>query len=266
VLSPRIISQIGRIGYTAKGVVYGLFGLLALRSAFLGYGKPAGAESTLLVIASQTFGRVLLLAVAVGLLAFVVWRGIQLILDPEGKGSDFAGWLRRAGCGISAIVYLSLGTTAVLGAAGTWGGGSGKRENTERVFQLPGGRFLVIGFGLALAGVGLYHFYRAYKSTFMQSYDLSAMTQAEKTWAERIGWYGLTSRGITFLIIGGFLLQAGFDKDSSKVGGLGDAFNALNRQAFGFVLFAIVAAGFVCYGIYCFSRARYKQFVKHEQR
>lgn len=265
-ISPQTISYIGRTGYIAKGIVYGLFGLLTLRATLLGYGQPQGAESAFLVIARQPFGRILLAIVAGGLWAFVAWRVIQLWLDPERKGQDLAGWTRRGGCGMSALLYLSLAFTALAGTFGSLGGGTGKQGTTAMILSYPGGRVLIILGGLGVIGAGLYQIYRGYSASFMQSYDLSAMSAEEVTWAKRIGRFGLCARGLTFLILGGVLAQAGIMHDSSKVGGLGEVLSALNRTPFGVTLFLAVATGFIAYGVYCLSRARYKQFVKHESR
>lgn len=265
-LSQKTISYIGRTGYTAKGIVYGLFGLLALQAAYFGQAKPEGTKSTFFLISRQPFGQVLLVAVALGLFAFVAWRGIQTVLDPEDKGSDSFGWARRVGCGISGLLYLGLALSGLGVAFGSGGGGSSDSQRAAWILSVPGGQLLVILAGLIVVGVGGHHFYRSYTAKFMKSYDLSAMSPEEKTWAERLGRYGLAARGVTFLIIGGFLLEAGITYDPSKVGGLGKAFDSLSRQTYGQVLFAIVAAGFVAYGIYCLSRARYKQFFKREDR
>lgn len=152
------------------------------------------------------------------------------------------------------------------GVLGTWGNGSSNQAKTAIVLGLPGGQFLVAAFGLGVIGVGAYHFYRVHQASFMQSYDTSAMSQTEKVWAERIGRFGLGCRGIVFLILGIFLVQAALQYDPSEVGGLGKALDSLSRRTYGAILFLIVALGFVAYGAYCFSRARYKQFVKHESR
>lgn len=227
-IRPKAISYIGRTGYTAKGIVYGLFGLLTLRAGVLGYGQPEGAESAFLVIAQQPFGQILLVLVAGGLLAYVVWRLLQFGLDPEGQRNNLAGWVRRAGYGISALVSISLGLTALAGAFGSWGVGDEKKITTALVLDYPGGRVLVILGGIGVIGAGFYQLYRGITASFMEGYDRSAMSPTQKTWARRLGRLGLCARGVTFLILGGFLAQAAIAHDASKIGGLGEALAALN--------------------------------------
>ena len=108
-----------------------------------------------------------------------------------------------------------------------------------------------------ILGVGLYHFYQAYQATFMRAYNSGAMRPQQRQWAKRIGQFGLSARGVTFCMIGSFVITAAMQADPREAKGLSGAFNALARQPYGPWLLGIVALGFVAYGVYYFSRARY---------
>ncbi|NEQ27723.1 MAG: DUF1206 domain-containing protein [Microcoleus sp. SIO2G3] len=53
-----------------------------------------------------------------------------------------------------------------------------------------------------------------------------------KTWATRIGRFGLAARGIVYSIIGFFLIQAARLSNSNRVRGLEGALDSLARQPY----------------------------------
>jgi hypothetical protein len=55
-----------------------------------------------------------------------------------------------------------------LGGGGSGGGDSSKQALTAKLMSQPFGLWMVGAVGLIVIGVGLYHFYQAYKATFMQ--------------------------------------------------------------------------------------------------
>jgi hypothetical protein len=83
------------------------------------------------------------------------------------------------------------------------------------------------------------------------------MSESERTWAIRLGRFGMFARGVTFLVIGWFLIQAGIHHDASQVQGFGGAFLFLLGQPFGRVLLGIIALGFVALGLHSFACARW---------
>ncbi|AXB47081.1 DUF1206 domain-containing protein [Amycolatopsis albispora] len=65
------VEQLGRVGYLAKAVVFGLVGVLIGFAAFShDPGQAGGLDAALRTLAAQPFGSALLIAVAAGLAAF----------------------------------------------------------------------------------------------------------------------------------------------------------------------------------------------------
>ena len=271
--SDQWIDYIARAGYIAKGAVYTLVGFLAVDAA-LTASDSDGAQGALAMIRSAPFGRLLLGLTATGLLCYFAWRMIQACWDVENIGTDFKGIVKRIGYFVSGAANFALASVAGMAAIrggspssaedGSGGGQSAKEQTAETVMNFPGGWLLVILVGLVVVGVGLYHFYKSYTAKFMEEYKHTEMSDAECNAAKPIGMIGLAARGITFCIIGGFIVSAGWRTNSGKVGGLGEAFNTLAGGSLGWVLLGAVALGFVAYGVYCFSRAKYKRFAKPE--
>ncbi|HMB92829.1 MAG TPA: DUF1206 domain-containing protein [Rhodothermales bacterium] len=257
------VEPLARLGYVAKGVVYTIIGILAVQVAWGTGGSIQGSQGAIKTIASQPFGSVLLILTALGLVGYVTWRFVQAVLDPDNKGTDATGLVKRVGYAVSGVTYALLAFSAVrLVLSGSSGGGNAQQTWTARLLSQPFGQWLVGIVGAIIIGVGLYHFYRAYKASFMKHYN-NDMSAQEKHWAKRIGRFGLSARGVTFLIIGGFFIQAARQSDASEAQGLDAALTTLAQQSYGPWLLGVVALGFVAYGIYCFSRARYRRFEVH---
>ena len=86
------VERLARFGYAAKGAVYIVVGLLAAMAAFGMGGKTTDTRGALATIVTQPFGRVLLGAVAVGLVGYALWRFVQAGVDAENKGSRSNGF------------------------------------------------------------------------------------------------------------------------------------------------------------------------------
>ncbi len=72
--TPRSIKIAATVGYPAKGVAYGIVGLLVLMAAVtFDPHKSSGLDGALRTIAAQPFGRVLLVAVGVGIAAYGIF-------------------------------------------------------------------------------------------------------------------------------------------------------------------------------------------------
>jgi len=257
------VATLARLGYATIGVVYVLKGVLATQAALGTGGALEDPRGVLATIARQPFGRFLLGVTALGLSGYVLWRVVQALLDPERQGTDARGLLTRMGCAVSGVAYAALAMLAArmaLGAGGKGGQGA-EQEWTAMVLAQPWGRWLVGIIGGIIIGVGLVHVYRAYTAHFMQEYATGEMSARQQRWARRLGQWGLAARGVTFGIMGGFLLYAGLSADPSEARGLDGALAAVAQQPYGPWLLGVVALGLVAYGLFCLSQALYRRVV-----
>ena len=62
---------------------------------------------------------------------------------------------------------------------------------------------------------------------------------------------------VALALIGGFLTHAGVTHDPDDSAGLDQALQKVLEQPFGPVMIVVIAAGFLCYGLFCFARARH---------
>jgi hypothetical protein len=250
-----------RLGYAAKGVVYAIVGWLAASAALGPGGRTTGTRGALRSLVNQPFGRILLGFVAIGLSGYVLWRLVQAIMDTENQGTDAKAIILRLSYAGNGLIYGGLAITAVQIIIGEVDidNGYGSQDWTALLLAQPFGQWLVGTVGAIVIGVGFYEFYQAYTAKFRRKFNLNDMSDTEKTWATRIGRFGLAARGVVYSIIGFFLIQAAQKSNSNQVRGLEGALDSLARQPYGRWLLGIVAIGLMAYGLYYVVQARYRK-------
>lgn len=257
------ISNVGKAGYMAKGVVYFVIGILALRAAMGISSTTVNQQDALVAIARQPYGQVLLAIVMIGLLAYVVWRVVEAIFDPLNVGQKLKGIAERIGYLVSAAGYLLLTFAAYRMlksgmAASTQGGQT--QSMTASLMAKPAGQILVGLIGVIMIVVGLVQLRQAFTSKFKERYHMSRMSASTKSLTINTGRLGMAARSIVYFIIGYFFIQAAYTYNPSKASGLGGAFTALMQQPYGPYLLGAVALGLMLYGVYAFLLGRYGRF------
>ena len=81
---------LARIGFVARGVIYGTIGLLAIQVAIHSSNEKTNQRGAMQAIEKQPFGHWLLIAVAIGLGSYALWRFVQAGFGhgPEGGGDS----------------------------------------------------------------------------------------------------------------------------------------------------------------------------------
>jgi hypothetical protein len=117
----------------------------------------------------------------------------------------------------------------------------------------------VAAVGLTVIGSAAYQFYKAYTCKFEDDLVLSWMTERARRWSRRVGRAGLVARGVTFAIIGWFLVRAALEANAHEARGLAGALRVLGRQDRGHWLLLVVALGLTAYGLLSLVDARYRR-------
>jgi Domain of Unknown Function (DUF1206) len=255
------VERLGRLGLVAKGVLYAVVGILAIKVALGGREESPDREGALQTIAQQPFGKGLLVLLAVGLAGYALWQLARGLLDREGEGEDPKGLAKRGSAFARGIWY---GALAVLTAervvnAGSSGGGSKEQQTTAGVFDVPLGRYLVYAAGLAFLGAGAFNGYRAVTGKFKKKLKTAEMSDAEEASATAFGVLGHLARAAVYTLIGLFLLRAAWEFDPKEARGLDGALMELSQQTYGGLLLGAVAVGLMAYALYCFVEARYRR-------
>ena len=254
------VERLGRVGLVAKGVLYAVVGILAVKVALGGREESPDRHGALNAIAQQPFGRGLLLLLALGLSGYALWRLAQGLLDRDNEGESPKGLAKRAGAIARAGWYFLLAGLTVERIVDTnSGGGSNEQQATAGVFDLPLGRYLVYGAGLAFLGAAAFNGYRAVTCKFNKKLRTHEMGDAEEVAATGVGILGHLARMVVFGLIGLFLLRAAWEFDPREARGLDGALLELSQRTYGGLLLGAVAVGLLAYALYCFVQARYRR-------
>jgi hypothetical protein len=244
-----------RAGLVARGVVYGVVGILALKLALGSGGKTESQAGALETIAHQTFGDVLLIALATGLGAYAIWR---MIAGVAGTRPNEDGALQRRVSAIaSAVVYAALCYTAIKIIGGGHGSSGSPKHATAGVLGWPGGPVIVAITGVVVIGVGAYQGYKGVSRDFEEESDVGRMASGTRTAFAAVGVTGYVARAVIFVLIGYGLIKAAFDYSANSAVGLDGALQKLAHASLGPVLLGAVALGFVAFALYSIADARY---------
>ena len=259
---PTLVKLV-RFGYVAKGTVYLIVGLLAGLAASGRGGETTGSRGALANILGQPFGRVLLVAVAVGLAVYGLWQFFRAAIDPEHRGAKGKKSVaRRIGYAISGVIQFGLVVAAVrllTAYAGSTSDNASAQDWTAALMRYPFGQLLVAAVGAGIAAFGLYQLYKAYRSELDKQLAFGRMSEGSIRLTLWVGRLGIAARGVVFAVVGGFLVSAAVQADPGEARGLGGALDAVHARPHGRWLLGLVAAGLAAYGVYLFIRARYRR-------
>ena len=248
-----------RAGYVVRGVLYAAMGTFALGLALGLGGSATDPSGSLVILTGGPAGKFMLFAVVAGLGAYALWGFVRAIFDPLHRGKDASGIAERLGFVWSGIAYGSIVVFALhlITGSGSNAHHDGTQEAIARVLTFPAGRLIAMGIGIVAIGVGFGQFADAYRAVFKKDLKRGEMGEGEKKIVDTLGRLGMVSRGVTFTLVGWFIVQGGFANDPSRVHGYGGAFLFLLVQPFGRVLLGAVALGFIALGLHSFACARW---------
>jgi hypothetical protein len=255
----RLFALLARAGYVSRGVIYALIGVLAFRLAEgFGTARP-NQQGAMNKIAHEPFGHALLLATAIGLGGYALWRLSQALIGhtPEyGRHSA----TDRIGAFGSFVAYAAFCALAVTILTGTASNSSSKpSKTTAGVLHWPAGREIVAGAGLVFLGIALYQAYLGLSKRFLHYSKTSEMGGATLKTFTAIGVVGLVARAVAFALIGLFAIKAARDYNPKDAVGIDGALTRLTHHAYGTTALIVVAIGLIVFGVYSLADARYRK-------
>lgn len=245
-----------RAGYAVSGLLHVMIGVLALQLAFGDPNAEVDQSGALQTVASTPFGAAVLWFSVVAFAALAVWQAAAAAhVGHAGRASSYrtsrAKSLGKAG------VYAALAVTAFSFARG--GSSSSSQQTsgfTARLLEAPAGQLLVGLVGAVVIGVGVYHVVKGARKKFLE--DLHGMPGGHAGRGTVVcGVVGYVGKGAALVVVGALLVWAGATADPSKATGLDGALHLLREQPAGPFLLALVALGFLAYGVYSVVRTRY---------
>lgn len=256
ILSTASAKNLARVGCVSRSLVYFLVGILAL---LLAMGNPSGATTdesgVLRRILEQPFGWIILSLLGTGLFCYALWRFLQSVQDHDEYGRSFNGLSIRIGLFISGAAYLALGIYAVSLVLGLSRGPEFRERMMARwMLMQPMGRSLLMVLGIVVAIVGFVQFLRAFRGAFTRDLRIQATGMLN-----HICRFGLIARGIVFVIIGSFFIQAAWKYRSREAGGLRKAWEMLRLAPYGNYIVGLVALGFMAFAVFSLIEGFYRK-------
>ena len=260
-------AALARAGLVAKGLSFGLVGALAIKLAIGDGGKATSRQGALQSLAHHSFGRAVLIALAVGFAAYALWRFIQAWAEqPSEEDSGAKAWAKRIGYVGRGLIYAGLTYSTLKILTGSTGGQSQNEKahhSTAVVLKWPGGTWIVGIAGAVLIGVAFWNLYRGLARTFEDKWRVTHMTPTVRRWGARAGVVGHAARFVVFGLIGVFVIKAAVDYNPRDAIGLDGALQKLAHASYGPWLLGLTAAGLIAYGVFCLVDARLRDVSTH---
>jgi hypothetical protein len=260
VTAGKNFERFARTGYVARGVLYILMGVLAIELATGNASDRPNQEGAFRLVASQTFGRALLVLIAIGLLGYTILRFPQAFIGrtPEagrhGAGDRIAAF--ASGCAYA--IFFGLSVAVLVGSAGSNNGGEPKKATAD-VFDWTGGRWVVLIAGVIFAGVAIYQFVMGVRRRFLKYTKTERMSRVTLRNFTVLGVIGHVARAIVFGLVAIFLIKAAVQYDPKEAVGIDGALQRLQDHAYGTVALVAVAVGLIAFGVYSAVDARYRK-------
>jgi hypothetical protein len=245
-VSPNFL-LLTRVGFAARGLLYLIVGYLALK---LGRTEDAGGALDWL---QNKAGGLVLVALALGFVAYGIWRVADAVFDTQGKGRDAKGVAGRLAGALSGLIHLGLAFTAAKLALGGRSGGDSSdsaESGAAAAMSLPGGDLLLYAAAAILVVAGAAQLGIAATRRFCKHISPEAKN---RWWVIAAGVGGHAARGAVFLTAAWLVFNATRHHQAEEAGALGDALLSLPDG-----LRAVVAAGLCLFGLYSLIEARYR--------
>lgn len=251
--------KFARVGWVAKGIVYGLTGVLALLIGLRstdGSTSTAGGEASqtgaIAKIAQNSFGAALLFLMAAGLIIYALWRLVTVALPGDG---GLQGWATRLGYLVSAVTYLLLALTAISFARNPGKPADGEDGKVEKLtadfMSHSGGRVAIFVAGAVLIAIAVAFAWKAVSAKFTSQLlpgSVGPVSHRALVVLGRIGWIG---RAGMMALIGFFLCRAAINFDPNDAQGLDGSLRKATESSAGTILVLVVGAGLLVYGVFC---------------
>ena len=256
----RYVDWLARAGFTARGIMYALIGVLAIEIAFGSSGHKADQSGAARLVASTPFGAFLLWLLVVGFAGMALWRLSEALYG--GPGADGRKTSNRLIAGFKAVLYGFIAFGIVKYALGLGAPKSSNKQTvdlTSTAMREPGGRILVGIVGVVLIGVGAWLAWRAFEKKFVEEIKTGEMSPQTRRAVVAFGRVGGIARGIVFGAAGLFLLIAAVTAHAHKAKGIDATLRAFTKTPAGPWLLVLIALGLIIFGVYSLAEARWRR-------
>ena len=267
------IARVRSAGFFTKGVVYILVGALTFMAAFGLGGDITSTSGVVAFLLELPLGEVLVGLVALGLLAYTLWRLVQVWLRPKKDGGkkpeNWKEVLTRFRYFYSAIFYAVIAYSFAKplleklsgGNSTAQAGGENEQEKAAlgELLSHSYGTSLIWILALIVSAQAIWQFRLAYSGRYMKKIDSYPDLKHEYEFIKKSGKLGYVARGIVFGIISFFLIKVVLLHNAEVYKGTEGALQYLLSFSYGSLLLGATAAGLLGYGIFNMMVARHAQ-------
>ncbi|HEX8031333.1 MAG TPA: DUF1206 domain-containing protein [Vicinamibacterales bacterium] len=250
-----VLDRLVRLGYLAKGLIYTLIGVLALR---VGIGMRGGSltdpAGVLMTLLRKPFGALLLTLIAVGIISYSLYYIVEAIADLRHKGGGVKGWGGRSLTIIKAVAYGSIGVQALLLVVRNRGTSKDTEDTARTVMLYPLGDVVLALIGAGIVVYAIAQLRTAWRGDVDDDMDVSRVRR-EAAWLVPVGRFGTVARSVILALMGGTLTFAALHEHPTDVNTFSEALATI--ASLNPWLLAMIGAGLFCFGLYEGCRARY---------
>jgi hypothetical protein len=249
------VARVVRLGYLAKGLIYSLIGVLALRVALgMDGGRLTDPSGVLRTLLSQRFGRVLLAIIGVGIVGYAAYYIFESVADLRHRGGGTRGWTSRGLTVIKASVYGLVGVQALLVVFFDRRPTDRTEQSAGAVMQFPLGEWLLMAIGLGVAVYGISQLKMAWRGGVDDDIE-SSRVRREAPWILPLGRFGIAARSVILILMGTTFARSGWRGRAADADGYREALRTI--ASFDPWLLTAIGAGLLCFGVYQLCHARY---------
>lgn len=270
------VAKVRSAGFFMKGLVYILVGVLTLMAAFGLGGDVTSTDGVVRFLLGLPLGKLLVGIVALGLLAYTLWRLVQVWLRPKKdvgkKPNDWKGVLTRFRYFYSAVFYAVIAYSFAEPLLDDLAGGNGTSKPSDGTQQEKAalgeilshdyGSTLIWVLALIVAAQAIMQFRLAYTAHFMKKIDSYPDLKHEYEFIRKSGRLGYAARGVVFGIISFFLIKVILLHNAQVYKGTEGALQYLLSFTYGSLLLGATAAGLIGYGIFNMMVARHAKLTR----
>ena len=244
------VQRFARVGWLAKGVLWTIIGVLAIRLALGEVGEEASESGALELVARQAGGRWMLFVLGFALILYVLWRLATAFLPGS---TDLEGLAKRGGYLFSALAYCFITWTALtLAMSGrTEEEGSSVSRLSESLMTTTWGRALIGIVGVIALVSGAYFVYKGMDRRFEEQLYMARWSSPYSDLVEWTGIVGWIGRSIVIFLVGIFFSAAAISGSSENAKGLDGILSEVARNTtWGTIVVAAAGVGMLVYGIF----------------
>lgn len=254
----RALVIAARAGFAVSGLLHLLVGSVAIQLALVKAGPagPADQAGAVAQLARQPEGLLLLWAGFAACVALALWQTSNAVFD-YGQLEAKKKVARKLSAAGKAVVFAVIALTFAASASGnSQTSGKTTSDFTVSIIKAPGGAFLLIAIGAAIAIAGLVFVVLGVKRSFKKDLRLPPSGTARSV-VTGLGVVGYVAEGVALFLVGLLFIISTVNANPRESTGLDGGLKALREQPYGVYMLTAVGAGLICYGLYLMVKPKF---------